>query len=299
MKSRSTCLGAISLGTGLGLLLSLGAAAEDIRLRSGYSPGDQYVLSLTTVTHTDVSARGAEQGSFKEDVELRYDATVEVVETDTDGAPVRERHEGVDLTYVRPDGSGSLFKKGAAFEVLRKDGGAIQIYFRGARVEAKIEKIVGDLLTHQFEYAVGALVDPGRPVQVGETWTLEANRVQEFLRARGMQGVELDGPATATLGEGKGDQLAIRYRIPIDSFALSEMPLNAQTARSHGRLEGEVQLDANALHRPVVHSSELALRMKGAMQLAGSARTSPWSLRRSQSVEQRTQTVKDQLASSR
>lgn len=43
----------------------------------------------------------------------------------------------------------------------------------------------------------------------------------------------------------------------------------------------------------------LALRMNGASYVLGSARTAPWSLRRSQSVDQRTEAVKDQLASSR
>jgi hypothetical protein len=62
---------------------------------------------------------------------------------------------------VRPDGTKSLFTPGATFELARRSDGTVQITFHGERVSAKIEQVVGDLLAHQSEYAVAALLDPG------------------------------------------------------------------------------------------------------------------------------------------
>ena len=203
------------------------AAPDEVVLRPRYQVGDRYALALSTETKTRVEARGTARNKFREQVELRYAAQVEVLATDDAGSPVRERHENVDLTYLRPEGTQSLFAKGASFELTRRTDGTVEIRFRGERVEAKIEKIVGDLLAHQSEYAIAALLDPGRPVAVGERWELDPERVREFLRARGIRAVELDGGATAELGAGEGDQLALRYRIPIRGFALPDLPPGA------------------------------------------------------------------------
>jgi len=278
---------------------AVSAAPEDVVLRPRYQVGDRYALVLSTETKTRVDARGTARDSFRENVELRYAAQVEVLDTDAAGAPVRERHEGVDLTYVRPGGTQSLFAKGASFELTRRTDGTVEIRFRGERVGAKIEKIVGDLLAHQSEYAIAALLDPGRPVAVGERWELEPERVRDFLRARGIRAVKLDGAATAELGAGEGGQLALRYRIPIRGFALPDLPPGASPEDSEGSLDGEVQLDARGFHRARAHSSALALELDGSLDTPGTARAASWRLRRSQSVDQHTETLKDQLASSR
>jgi hypothetical protein len=278
---------------------AVSAAPEEIVLRPRYQAGDRYALALSTETKTRVDARGTSRNAFREEVELRYAAQVEVLETDGAGVPIRERHEGVDLTYVRPEGTQSLFTKGASFELTRRTDGTVEIRFRGERVGAKIEKIVGDLLAHQTEYAIAALLDPGRPVAVGERWELEPERVRDFLRTRGIEAVKLDGAATAELGAGKGDQLALHYRIPIGGFSLPDLPPGANPRGSEGNLDGEVQLDARGFHRARAHSSALALRFDGSLHNPGTARAASWRLRRSQSVNQHTEMLKDQLASSR
>jgi hypothetical protein len=275
------------------------AAADEVALRPGYRAGDRYALQLATKTNTRVDARGAASNAFKEDVELRYSAQVEVLETDAAGAPLRERHENVDFTSVRPDGTKSLFTPGATFELARRSDGTVQITFHGERVSAKIEQVVGDLLAHQSEYAIAALLDPGRPVAVGERWDLAPEHVQGFLHTRGIQSAKLDGAATAKLEPGEGGRLAIRYRIPIKKFVLPDLPAGTTHTESEGSLQGEVQLDGQGLHRALAHSSSLELEIAGAIHQPGTARTTAWTLARSQSVDQHTETLKDQLATSR
>jgi hypothetical protein len=275
------------------------AADDGVVLRPRYQAGDRYALTLATRTNTSVDARGGARNAFREDVELRYAAQVEVLETDATGAPLRERHENVDFTSVRPDGTKSLFAPGATFELARHSDGSVRIQFKGERVAAKIEQIVGDLLAHQSEYAIAALLDPGHPVAVGERWELDPERVRAFLHARGIRSVKLDGAATAQLEAGEGGQLALRYRIPIEKFVLPDLPAGTTRTDSEGSLEGEVQLGAQGLHRAVAHGSSLELEIDGAVHQPGTARATAWSLARSQSVDQRTETLRDQLATSR
>ena len=276
------------------------AAAEEIALRPRYEVGDSYTLSLSAAIDTEVRATSAKRRSH-DDLQLRYEATVVVLETDGAGTPIRERHDAVALTYVRPgdpEEMGSLFQNGTQYEV-RRTGGDVQIFFRGERVQRKVEQIVAHLLQSQFEYSLGALVDPGRAVEVGDSWQLDREQVRSFLRARGVEGVRLDEPATATLERqtsAAGEELAIRYRIPIAGFELSSMPENASGVRSNGALEGEVQLAAGGVRRPLLHSSTLALDMKGAVYAPGSARAVPWTYRRNDAVDQRTQLIVDQVA---
>ena len=275
------------------------AADDGVVLRPRYQAGDRYALTLVTKTNTSVDARGSASKAFREDVELRYSAQVEVLETDAAGAPLRERHANVEFTSARHEGKKSLFAPGASFELARRSDGSVQIQFQGERVAAKIEQLVGDLLSHQSEYAVAALLDPGHPVAVGERWELDPERVGEFLHTRGIRSVKLDGAATAQLEAGEGGRLALRYRIPIRKFELPDLPAGTRRTESEGSLKGEVQLDAQGLHRAVSHSSSLALEIGGAVHQPGTARATAWSLARSESVDQRTDTLKDQLATSR
>jgi hypothetical protein len=279
---------------------AIGARAADppFPLRPRYQVGDRYALALSTQTKTRVEARGGARNAFHEDVELRYSAQVEVLATDPVGAPVRERHENVDLRYERPDGKSALFKKGVTLELTRRADGSVEIVFEGERVAPKIEQIVGDLLAHQTEYGVIGLLDPGRPVAPGDRWELEPAAVKSFLRARGMRDVELDGSATAKLVGGDGKDLAVRYRIPIRAFSLRELPEGATRSGSEASLDGEVQLDPHGFHRARTHTSELALHIQGALSAASGAPAARWSLHRSESVDQHTETLKDQLASS-
>lgn len=297
MTTKITRFKAIVLGLSLGCLVAFGASAEGIRIRPGYAAGDEYAVSLATTTRTDFRARGDVARSLDEELEFRYSAHVVVVEIAADGSPVRERHEGVELTVVEKDGPRSLLKKGAALDVVRTADGAVQIFHGGKPVDPQLAKIVGQLLARQLEHGVAALVDPGRAVEVGETWQIEGERVQAFMRSRGIQEAKLDGPATATLEALPGGRLAVRYRIQMDGFALGELPSNTHNARSKAKLEGEVQLESVGVHRPIGHTSDLALRIKATMKKPGNTRTASWSVRRSESVVQRSETLTDQLAS--
>ena len=279
-------LGALAFVAGLA-----SSAGADVALRPRYQVGDRYALVLEVGTKTRVQARE----TFREHVELRYSAQVEVLETDAAGIPVRELHDQAQLTSVRSDRTRELFKKDASFELDRSPNGTVAIQFRENRVEPRIEKIVGDLLAHQAEYALAALLDPGRPAAAGERWELAAERVVEFLRARGMRDVALDGAGSAELAD---DGLTLRYRIPIRGFDLADLPEGASATRSRGTLEGELKLDPHGLHRARERSEELVLDVDGTVAAsAGGAPSARWRLRRTQSVDQQTETLKDQLAS--
>ena len=134
IKRNATRYAAIALGASLGCLVQVSASpssAEGINLRPRYTAGDKYVLALATTSRTHILARGDVARSIDEEVELRYSARVEVVETAADGSPLRERHETVELTIVQGEKSRSLFKtvkKGADFDVLRTGDGAVQIF---------------------------------------------------------------------------------------------------------------------------------------------------------------------------
>lgn len=290
----------IALGSLLVLLAALGASAEEIILQPRRSPGDSYELSLSAATSSELLSRGDRDRSRQEDVELRYRATVVVLETDARGIPIRERHQGVSLTFQRAGESGSLFGEGTSFEVRRVQPGDVQIFIQGRRAERKIEKVVARVLASQLEYGIGALVEPGRAVQVGETWELDRARVKRFLRAEGIRRFELGAPPTATLstqsGEGEGS-LVVRYEIPVASFELAVMPPNTHVARSEGSLRGEIRLGSDAARSPVQHASTFDLSLHGAVDKYGVVRPSAWSYRRSESLDQLTQPAKPELAS--
>ena len=114
----SNSLLAVPVLLALGSLPALADPAEQISLRPRYHAGGAYVLSLSALKNAELVARGERGKAFREDVHLRYEANVLVLETDEAGIPVRERHQDVVLSYVRPDSSGSLFDQ-ASFEVRR------------------------------------------------------------------------------------------------------------------------------------------------------------------------------------
>jgi hypothetical protein len=278
-------------------LTARAASAEEILLRPRYQPGDAYVLSLSALKNSELLPRTAgKRQPFREDVHLRYEANVVVLETDAAGIPVRERHQDVVLSYVRPDSSGSLFDH-TAFEV-RRQNGSVQLFVNGERADRQVERVISELLADQFEYGIGALVDPGRPVAVGETWTIDRERVQKFLNARGVEKARLDGDAHASLERNDDGPYVLRYEVPIASFEPTRMPANRRTAHSGGELEGEVQLEPGALHTPLMHSSRLALHMNGSIQTYGLAHPMPWSFRSSESLDQHTVAVRREVASS-
>src|SRR5262245_19375851 len=98
-----------SVAYALAFLGSAAAGADPgpaIELGLHHRVGDRYALSLSTDTNTAIDTRGASGRGFRQDVTLRYTATVEVLEVDAQGLPVRERHEGAQLSYSRPDGTG-------------------------------------------------------------------------------------------------------------------------------------------------------------------------------------------------
>jgi hypothetical protein len=272
---------------------ALSASAEEVVLRPHYSQGDSYALSLTTQNGARIAARGPVAKGFNEDAEIRYSATVVVLEVDAVGAPLRERHQGADLTIVRPGETNVPFLSGT-FEV-RRTGGRPQIFIGGERADRDVEQVVTRLLANQLEYGVGALIDPGRSVAVGESWEIPEARVRAYLKDQGVRDVKLDGPATATLARIQDDGRAVRYRIPISSFTLKKLPANARTARSGGSLEGEVALGAQ--RRPVHHVASLVLEMNGAIVKTGVTTAYPWSYRVAKASEQRTRKVEPALAS--
>jgi len=273
------------------------AAADALELRPRLQPGSTYPLSLRVDTRTEASSSGEAGSSHAEDVRLHYRASVTVIAVDGDGRPVRELHEGVSLTYERPDETGSLFKPGAAFEVRRE--GAIEIHVGRDRLPPRAEKAVADVLAKQFEYTLEpALLAPARGVEVGDSWTPDASLVRRYLLSRGVRVLELGEEASATLRRASadegGDGLVIEYRIPIERFELREMPRQVELGRTDAALTGWVQLAADAAAPPVAALSRLVLDLNGTSN--ASPRAHPWSLRSTETVERRARPL-DEMAS--
>jgi hypothetical protein len=282
------------LVTALVGISALAASAEDVVLRPHYAPGDSYALSLTAHSNADLLWRGHEPSGFDENAVLRYSATVVVLETDASGLPTRERHQGAELTLVRNGESASPYLTGN-FEVRRSAEGEPNVFIGGVRADRKVERLMTRVLAHQLEYSIGALVDPGRSVAVGESWPISEAQVRAYLKRQGVRYAELEEPASASLVRGSDGALAVRYRIPIASFKLRKLPANAHAARSQGNLEGEVVFGAQ--RRPVHHASTLMLEISGAVVKSGVSPSYPWAYRGTTSLEQRTRKVEPELAS--
>jgi hypothetical protein len=284
MRSTAIALGALLAVAAL--CAASASAAEDVVLRPRFRAGDTYALSLRVSTRTDGVSSGESGESVAEDVRLAYAASVMVLEVDGDGRAVRERHEDVRLTFERPGDSGSLFKPGVAYEVRRKDG--IEVSLGGRRAEPRVEKTVAEILEKQFEHTLEpALLEPGRPVEVGESWEPDPSLTKRFLLSRGIRVIALGDGATATLlreqGEHGASELVVEYAIPIARFALRTMPERAEATRSSARLEGRVRL-GDAPGRPAAATfSSLTIELGGV--LSGAAQPVPWSLRSTETVE--------------
>lgn len=288
----------------LSLLLAASIAtaatgAEEIQLRSRHRVGDSYALSLRTSTQSALRAQSRKLQA--EDVQLTYTATVEVLETDAAGRPVRERHAGAQLRYERPDGAGALFHQDAVFDVRRSADGDVQLFAKDGRVDRKIEKLVGDVLATQFEYTLApALLEPGRPVEIGETWELDPKIARRLLRAHDVRIVDFAGPATATLARGDGDDDAnarvIRYRIAIARWEPGALPDNARTAESDAQVEGEIRLSADPDAAPLEHRSKLVSSLHGVVTASGVAAPVPWSLENASASEQSTRILRRSIA---
>lgn len=266
--------------------------AEQVVLVPRYQSGDAYSLVLRSTNETTAMAGAPGVPAAGEAVELRYSALVTVLETTGDGRPLRERHDGVQLGYERPEGNGSLFRPGASLEVRRDETGRVKLFLGDTRLERRIERIVAPLLEGQFEYgAEAALVDPEREVTVGDAWPLDPKRVRRFLRERGVRAIELSGPAQGRLEREADGRLVVAYEIPIAWLEIDEMPANTHSARSEGRYEGRVHLSEQRQRGPAAHASRLLVRMNGVVSRPGVTRAFPWSLVSERSSSQENQPI--------
>jgi hypothetical protein len=280
---------ALFVATALAGLASGAEAAERLALAPRHQAGDTYTLSLSTTTDTEAMSGASEGRRAGAAVQLRYQATVTVLAVDADGRPLRERHEQVRLEYERPEGSSSLFQPGAALEVRRGRRGGWQVLAGGQRLARRHERIVTALLESQLERTrLPVLLDPGRPVAVGESWALDPRLAKQLLQERGLRVLGFGGPATATLAAEPGGEggRRLRYRIPVEWLELTRMPADARTASSRASLEGEIALSPDG--RPLAHTANLAVQMHGALVKSGVATAVPWRLESSRLTAQRT-----------
>jgi len=262
------------------------APAEPLVLTPRFVPGDTYNLSLEVHTRTEASSRGVKGEQVDEDVRLRYRASVLVVDVDESGRPVQERHRRVSLSFERPDGTGELFREGAAFDVERRD--RVRILLNGEPIDRRVEEAVAEILEKQPEYTLEpAMLDPGRPVAVGESWELPESLTRRFLLSRGVRVIEFGEDATATLKElpredGRTERV-IEYHVPIERLELTRMPPHTEASRSDGSLNGRVRLAVDGSPGMNASVSELELSLSGIS--TGVARRLPWSLESTMTVE--------------
>lgn len=267
------------------------APAQEIRLQLRQQPGDVYHLDLSTRTETEARSQGPQRRTFEEAVTLAYRARVEVLRVDPDGRAVSERHDRVELTFDRPDGSGSLFPVGTSYEVRRDDHGRLQLWRGEVRLAGDVERVVGDLLGSQLERTeLSTWIDPGRSVAVGERWELSEAAARGLFRAQGLRLMKLERPATATLHRTSPDGRAVEVRYRVDAAWCEpwEMPANASSGRTGAVLEGQVALSEASHGRPIGHQATLESEMRGVVDSGGAARPFAWRVERSASTEQTT-----------
>lgn len=273
------------------------AAAELLDLAPRRVAGDVYALSIDTTSESSLEAK-RRSGKGAESVALHYEANVVVLEADAAGRPLRERHVDVVLRATRGDETSSLFREPVAFDVVRDADGAIEIHASDGRIERKLEKRIAALLESQFESSLApALLAPGREVELGESWQLDADAARRFLRSQGVRAIELDGPATAALAlREDGQALVVRYVIPVGWWKPAALPKNASAGRSEARFEGEVELVADPTLRPSRHVSKLTTEVSGVVTATGYAAPAPWKLATAATSDQRTRLVRKAVA---
>jgi len=279
-------------------IVTAAAGAEEIQLQSRHEVGDSYALSLRTTTQTQLRSKA--RRSKAEDVQLTYTATVDVLETDVAGLPLRERHRDAQLRFERPGETGALFREGATFEVRREAGGDVQLFANDVRVERKVETLVADVLAAQFEHSVApALLQPDHPIEVGETWQLDPSIARRLLRAHDVRVVDFAAPATATLARADGDDpdaRVIHYRIPVSRWEPDALPENARTSESDAQVEGEIRFSADPNGAPLEHRSKLVSSLRGVMTASGVAAPVPWRLENTSASEQSTRILRRPIA---
>jgi hypothetical protein len=292
----------LSLGVSLALAVAVPASAEEIALVPKHRPGDSYLLTLGASTITDASSGGSVNKRYHERMEVDYEATVVILEVDAEGHPIRERHDDVKLAVQSTQGSGPVFEGDSSFEVHRDDG-EITVLFQGHRADPKTEKAIVRVLETQFEHTLEpSLLDPGRPVAVGETWELDRSLAHELLWRRGVQVVKFGEPATATLAHRAGADgragLEIDYRIPISWLHADGLLPNAMAGNTEGFFGGTIRLASSAQSVPITRTSRLTLDVDGAVGTSGqpSLRPYPWSVRSSKIAEQTAARVEAKLS---
>ncbi len=282
-----------------------GAADHEVSLTPrDFFPGDSYALFLRTDSTTEAHLRSTPVRSHWDMVELRYSAAVIVTEVDDEGIPTRERHEGAQLTYVRPYETEALFDEKVSLDIHRLSRGRVEIYHAGERVAGKIERTIEKVLAQQFEYGLGPeLFTPSQPVAVGDTWALDPWVARRFLRQLGVRAIRVSKDATATLvrshREGAVGELAIRYSIPIPWFAPERMPAYSLPADSNGLLEGEIVLPPHPALGHIGHSSMLTLSAHGSLRVTAPGGGKAWLVQSAIEADQRTRMVKKRLGSAR
>jgi hypothetical protein len=282
----------LSVGAILALAVAATAPAEEIAFLPKYQPGDSYVLTLGATSETDASSGGSVSKRFHEMLQMDYEATVVILEVDGEGRPIRERHQDVSMVVRSTQGSGPVFEGDLTLEVHRHHG-KVRVFCDGCRTNPNKEKAIVRILETQFEHTLEpSLLDPRRPVAVGESWELDRSLAGELLRRRGVRVAAFGEPATATLVRRAGDDgsvgLEVDYRIPISWVNVSELFPSAFAGETDGLLQGRVRF-APALDRvPISRTSTLTLDVDGAVTTSAeiATRPYPWSVHSSRVAEQ-------------
>jgi hypothetical protein len=274
------------------------ARAETLDLAPRRAVGDFYSLSLATKHSSAFHPQGKRRAADTNEASLHYEADVAVLAVDERGRPVHERHVDVVLRATQGDETTSLFREPVAFDVRRDEDGDLTIHASDGRIDRKLEARLAELLATQFEASLApALLDPGRDVALGETWTLDADMARRFLREQGIRAIDLDGNATATLAtRDDGQALVLRYAIPVAWWKPHPLPKHATAGDSEARFEGEIELVADATLRPARHTTALTAEASGVVTATGYAAPAPWHLAMQTAQEERTRTVRRPVA---
>ena len=273
---------------GLPILLAvfLPAASSAFHLATRLSLGHAYRLELVSRTTTRASSEGGSADHrFVEQRVLRYDALVTPMKSRPSGGALLERHDDVQLRSEGSDGTTSLFPPGTRLDVRLDPDGGTQVSVGGNRLPASLERVVSALLDGRLGHLpLASLLDPGHPVEEGDTWEVAPARIRRLFASFGFRVVLADRPGSVRalrIPDASEDLLSLDYAMPVAWLRLGHLPEDIATSRTSACLKGRITISRSHSGTRISHESRLDVDLRGVVIKPVVSNPFPVALRRS------------------
>ncbi|MGF1483158.1 MAG: hypothetical protein ACFBZ8_02210 [Opitutales bacterium] len=205
-----------------------------------HAAGDVYQLRVTeTRTSATTAEGGIHESRIEKEILTEYAATVEILEVDVDGQPVRENHTEVTLV-VTSDGKRMTAnpREGAlSFERSGRKKTRTQIRSEGRRIEEPFRSILTSVAPmYPQSYSNAALLEATQ--NSGEFWQADAKALS--FRLETTYGIELVSRELPGTFRTETTGSATRWSFSTDLQRLrAELPDNVHASRTGGTFSGE------------------------------------------------------------